>query len=116
MSQATTWAEFRSLMPRKDYSRVVSAIDMTGEPRPRGKDEFSGDQIPGWNDGDYPTWLQLEMDGILPRKVLEKYGTLQHTFVNGSYWHLPPEHATKIVAALRAEGYVVRKADDLRFH
>jgi hypothetical protein len=116
IDNARTWAEFRSLMPRKDYSEVLASFDGTGQPRPRGADEFSGEQVPGWSDGDYPTWLQQEMTHVLPLEVLEEYGTLKSTAINGSYWHLPPEREAEIVTALEALGIVVKRAARLQFH
>lgn len=115
IEDARTWAEFRSLMSRRDYSEVLAAIDLTGERRPKGKDEFSGEGVPGWTDGEYPTWLQAGMDYVIPRKVLIRYGELKDTWLNGSYWHLPPEREQEIVRALESLGFEVERAQDLRF-
>jgi hypothetical protein len=116
INTARTWAEFRSLMPRKDYSEVLASRDDADLPRPRGSDEFSGERIPGWSDGDYPTWLQQEMSYVVPLEVLKAYGTLHSTFINGEYWHLPPERTSAIVAALEILGMVAINAEKLQFH
>ena len=104
IGNARTWAEFRSLMPQQDYSEILASFDDAGEQRPGGADEFSGEQLPGWSDGDYPTWLQQEMEHVVPMQILEEYGTLESTAINGSYWHLSSERETEIVAALEALG------------
>lgn len=115
INKARTWAEFRSLMPRADYSEIMAWFDRWGEGRPRGKDKFSGEGVAGWSDGDYPTWLQQTMDYVIPDEILREFGELSHTHFNGSYWHLPPEREREIVAALRARGFVVRKQSKLGF-
>jgi hypothetical protein len=73
-------------MPRDEYSRIVRGFDESGEPRPRGSDEFSGP--PGYDEGDYPPWLQAEMDWIA-EDIWSEFGTLEDTMLNGSYWHIP---------------------------
>lgn len=115
IEQARTWAEFRSMMSRRDYSKVLAVLDQVGERRPKGKDEFSGECLPGWTDGDYPTWLQAEMDYEIPQEVLMTYGERKDTWLNGSYWHLPPEREQEIVRALESLGFEVVPAQDLRF-
>ena len=115
LKTARTWAEFRSLMPRKDYSAVVRTFDDMGESRPRGVDEFDAEQVPGWREGSYPTWLQQEMAHVLPSQVLEKYGSLQSTWVNGAYWHIPASQEAEVVEALTALGFKLEKVDNLYF-
>jgi hypothetical protein len=64
----------------------------------------------------YPTWLQQEMKSLIPPEVLETYGELVDTSINGSYWHLPPESERAIVATLKARGFLVKKAAKLGFY
>src|SRR5688572_30351785 len=64
LKKSRTWSEFRRSMPRAEYSRVMRVYDENGEPRPRGSDQFSSESVPGFSDGDYPPWLQQEMDTI----------------------------------------------------
>jgi hypothetical protein len=71
IASAENWEQFPHLMPRKAYSEVLEiAFDDNGEPRTRGRDPFSGEMVPGWSDGDYPPWLQREMDHVVPEEVL----------------------------------------------
>lgn len=117
IATAETWAQFRKLMPRRDYSYIIRAsFDDQGERRPRGEDSFSGDMLSGWSDGDYPPWLQKEMEDVVPENVLERYGKRERTFVNGSFWMLPPEHLGAICEALEAIGWELEAAEGLRFH
>lgn len=115
IDKATTWSQFRSLISSGEYSAILDALEDAGESQPRGSDEFSGEQIPGFCDGDYPTWLQQEMEHVVPLQILEKYGTLKTTVINGLYWHLPPERESEIVEALRVQGFTVEKAANLGF-
>jgi hypothetical protein len=115
IDSARTWAEFRRAMPAQEYAAVVYSFDERGEPRPKGADAFSGEQLPGWTDGDFPPWLQSEMEYLLPQSILCRFGRRESTFINGGFWCLPPEAAPAIVAALEAEGWRVEHAPDLRF-
>jgi hypothetical protein len=110
-----TWADFRRAMPRKEYSAIVRYFDDVGERRPKGADEFSDEQVPGWSEGDFPPWLQPEMSCLLPQSVLRQFGTLESTVHNGSFWRLPPEAAQAISAELEALGWQVQHAPELQF-
>ena len=113
---ATTWAELRHLMPRKEYSKILKDYDEQDEPRPKGSDLFSAEQIPAYCDGDYPQWLQQDMDLVLPDDILDRYGKVENTRFNGAYIYIDPSHEDAIVADLKAEGYRVVKRNDLPFN
>lgn len=117
INSSKTWAEFRSLMPRDAYSDVIRAsFDDNDEPRPRSTDEFSGEYVSGWSDGDYPPWLQLEMGRLLPASVLERFGTLESTHLNGSYWSIPEKNLEAICEVLATMGWNLEFAPELPFH
>src|SRR5262249_9079592 len=84
VSGSRTWAEFRRATPGAEYSRITEGR----EPRPRGSDPFSSDEVPGYGDGDYPPWLQQEMESVLPAEVLEQFGKGEMTMLNGGYIHI----------------------------
>lgn len=112
-----TWGDFRAAMPRKEYSWVIrAAFDDNGEPRPRSTDAFSGEDVPGWSDGDYPPWLQPEMDRLLPHSLLVQFGTRESTWLNGNFWRIPGDSLPALCAALIALGWELRHAPDLQFH
>jgi hypothetical protein len=116
IKSSNTWAEFRKGVPAKEYSSVVRVFDDNGEQRPADEDAFDAESLPGWSDGDYPPWLQSEMDRFLPRVFLAQYGTLRNTATGGSYWHIPECNRAAVVAALSAEGWTVVDADELELH
>jgi hypothetical protein len=116
IQSSETWAESRKAMPPKEYSRVVrQAFDDNGERRPAGKDAFDPEALPGWSDGDYPPWLQPEMDQVLPIALLKQFGSREDTAVSGSYWHIPESNQIAICAALAACGWSIVIASELQF-
>src|SRR5687768_13245151 len=74
IKKSSTWGQFRRGMPRDEYSRLVRELfDDNEEPRPRTTDEFNGEHIPAYSDGDYPDWLQQEMHTVLPQDILRDF-------------------------------------------
>lgn len=116
IKSSKTWGKFRSAMPRKEYSDIVRFFDDEGEPRPKSTGPVSGESLPGWSDGDYPPWLQTEMDDILPESVLEQFGKRVTTVLNGDFWLIPENNLVAICAALEALGWELECAQDLQFH
>ena len=49
-------------------------------------------RVPGLRDGDYPPWLQKEMDWVLPSEVIERFGRRLQTAINGVYLHFDEEY------------------------
>ena len=75
LTNATTWAEFRKMIPPKEYALILQrAFDSNGEPRQRSTDAIEPESIPGWSDGDYPPWLQSEMHRALDLHTLQMFG------------------------------------------
>ena len=117
IEKSRTWGQFRKAVPAAEYSDIVRrSFDDMGEPRPRSSDPFHGEQIAGWSDGDYPPWLQSEMDLLLPKDVLEDHGDREDTFLNGSFWMIPSENLEAICADLKALGWELKRAQRLEFH
>ena len=73
IGESKTWGQFREAMPENDYFELVEKI--AGNYEDCGEDEFDPleddffncEQVPGFTDGDYPEWLQQDMDLDLPR-------------------------------------------------
>jgi len=117
IAESTTWEEFRKAIPRKAYSYIIKIYDMNCERHPRGSATFSGEMLPGWTEGDFPPWLQREMGSIGKdvEDVWRQFGRLENTFLNGSFWFIPPEQENAVCAALRAIGWEVEHAPELQF-
>jgi hypothetical protein len=116
ISTAKTWAEFRSRIPSVEYKKIMARLlgDEEGQTEPDPSAKFSSSGIT--DEGDYPDWLQLEMDYLIPRDVREKFGTRADTFLNGSYWHIPEEDMEPMANALRERGFLAIEAEELPFH
>ena len=82
---------------------------------PADDETFEPSVVPGFCDGDYPQWLQREMDDLLPREFLEEFGERQNTMLNGSYWHLDLERLAEILRALKHVGFEIEQREDLMF-
>jgi hypothetical protein len=116
LSRARTWGEFRMMVPRAEYSAIVQrSFDNCGERRPRSSDRFSAEQVAGWSDGDYPEWLQQNMDIYLPDAVLRRYGKSEGTMLNGKFWMIPPESGPSMIRELNALGFKVIHKRNLPF-
>ena len=103
-------------MPADEYGAIVARLEFDEEDQsePDPNEKFVSDWIT--DEGDYPDWLQPEMDHLILRDILERFGTRADTFVNGSYWHIPEENMEPMANALRERGFEVTEADELPFH
>jgi len=117
IEKSSTWAEFRRAMPRDEYSRLIRKLfDDNEEPRPRSGDEFNGEQIPAYCDGDYPEWLQQDMHSVLPQDILRDFAVRADTSLNGPYWHIDPMHLKTIKERLAKAEIVVKSGAPLNFY
>ena len=115
IGDSTTWGEFRKAMPSAEYSDIVRGFDDCGELRPKGSDPFDASQLPGFDEGGYPPWLQAEMASILPVSFLHRFAVAESGFTSGSFWTIPQENLAPALVALKESGYVVDKGGNLRF-
>mgnify|MGYP000597806571 CR=1 FL=1 len=114
---ASTWGEFKTLIPAKEYSAIVRrSFDDLGERRPRSTDGFNAEQICGWSDGDYPPWLQAEMHVCLDTDTLSRFAEERSTAINGKYWHIDPGVLPELLGHLRSAGVRTKRAEALPFH
>jgi len=117
ITKSSTWGAFLRAMPRDEYSRLVRELfDDNEEPRPRSTDDFNGEQIPAYCDGDYPAWLQQEMDSLLPQDILRDFAIRADTSFNGCYWHIDPMHLKAIKQRLAKAGFVAKSGARLTFY
>lgn len=113
---ANTWSEFRSLVPAGEYVRVLESIEDCGGEHPSPDTPFESGMIPGFNDGDYPPWLQREMDDLLPMETLRQFGVREQTYLGDSFWLISPESAEALAEQLRSKGAIVIYMQALAFH
>lgn len=115
LSSASTWGEFARLDP-ESYERMCEDMEDYEEVPPRADEPFDISMAPGFDDGDYPPWLQPEMDLCVPRDLLEMYGRRGSTMLNGAFWEISPENMEVLASELRRRGHTARHAPELEFH
>ena len=120
LERATTWGEFKQLMPAEDYLEVIAAVarwrdELDGDHwSPRETDPFTSEQVPGFEEGDYPLWLQPRIDGVLPMDILEQFGELESS-PNGSFWLIDGSQTEEITKMLETHGLSVEDWSHLNF-
>lgn len=107
LSHSRTWGEFRAAMEPAEYERPVSlTCDDEERERPAPETPFRAEELPGYCDGDYPPWLQQEVDDVLPWEVIERFAEHEPTCINGWYVRFDPDDLpaiTEMLAAMRID-------------
>jgi hypothetical protein len=106
--QSTTWGGFRHNLPEGEWDdNLADRFDEI----PPDDEPFMADAVPGHADGDYPEWLrQVQLDWF-PQELIDKYGDVRPSVLNGEFLDLPPDKAEQIAADLRAMGHTVAPTD-----
>jgi len=117
---AKTWGEFQSRMPETDFSELLNSHYEDWDELfviPNFEDPFNPESIcPAFLEGDYPDWLQTDQDIWVPEEILERWGTVETSMLNGNFWVIDPEQEQEIVGELGKLGILAERRDDLRFH
>jgi hypothetical protein len=119
LRDSRTWGEFRQNMPAAEYSRLLAEWQENGDDRAEAGDgdPFDGpDDMPEVSDGDYPPWLQSEMDKIIPKELLREFGAYTSTRLNGDFYHIDPGKLPQLKPRLEHLGYTVEDGSDLLFY
>jgi hypothetical protein len=106
------------LLPDDESLQLAERIfgdAMEPTPVPQDDDPFDGALIPGYDEGDYPDWLQRDMEWILPKQIADRYGTMVTTRLNGDYLSIEVESEEEVIRALKRLGFQVERRDDLMF-
>lgn len=124
--RSAPWGEFRSLMPGDELERLVEQHQKDwledseeGDPpyeTPHDDERFDPEWVSGFSEGDYPDWLQKQQELWLPDAILERWGKLETSVLNGNFWTIDPAGEVAIVALLQGSGFRVTRRDDLRFY
>ena len=108
LKTAKTWGEFRAKLPDGEWEANLE--DFFDE-SPPDEEPFDAGEVPGHLDGDYPQWLRQTMLEWFPPELIDKYGDIQTSVLNGEFLDLPADKAEEIVADLRAMGHTVTPTD-----
>lgn len=100
INTSSTWGEFLAAVG-DDANMREQLIEWELEPAP--SDPFDADQLPGFKDGDWPTWPQQAMLEWLPAEVVAM-GTVEDSRINGEALAIASGLKTEVVAAMGAAG------------
>lgn len=73
------------------------------EPDP-GSDFFA-ERIPGYEDGDWPSWPARAMLHWVPKYIQERFGSTEPSAISGDSLLLATEKEDEIVSAMEVHGY-----------
>lgn len=122
-----TWGEFQSRMPAetsplgacsgKEFADLWTASrELPGDALLTPQTKFSSAHLPAYCDGDYPPWLQKNLEDYLPGPILRNLGgAYQASIANGGYWAIPQTSRSKLIAQLMRHGYRPVRRQDLTF-
>jgi hypothetical protein len=117
--ESKTWGEFQDRMPEADFADLFASREDYDDffVIPGRDDPFDGrDMWVGWADGDYPEWLQAHQEEWIPREILDQWGELEATRLNGDFWIFDPSHLEEIIAQLKEAQIQTERRDDLYFY
>lgn len=100
-------------MPADDLREVIAYFVEYELDLPTYDAKFQAELLPGYCDGDWPDWAEQKMLEWVPRSIIEKFGTMMQTAINGSYPLLDVSRKDEIVAAMRAAGFECREDEKL---
>lgn len=112
LMQSTTWGELKRSLPEGEWEDYFEAyFEDNDEEVPADDEPFEAGCAPGHDDGDYPDWLrQVQLDWF-PKELIDKYGDVCPSVLNGEFLDLPSDKAEQIVRDLRALGHTVAPTD-----
>jgi hypothetical protein len=109
--RASTWGEFAQADPAT-YRSMCDSWEEEGEGPPLADDSFDISMGPGYEQGDYPPWLQSEMDLYVPMDILHAHARSESSILNGRFWILEPEDMPAVIDKLRARGIEIEPTDE----
>lgn len=108
-----TWDQARTALSPRRWDEIVDLFECADESEPADEDAYDLDRVPGFVDGDWPEWPAQVMLEWMPKHVVEKFGRVDDSVVNGQFLSIDPKHEADIVAALEAEGWLCVKDEPL---
>jgi len=95
------WHELRERRDPYDIRRLGDSLEA----------EFEPEQV-GWGDT-WPEWPAQAMRKILPHDLLDRYGVLTDTLLDGTFLHIPTEREDELVSELERRGWSCERDDAL---
>lgn len=111
LEASQTWGQFLRALPPRLAGEVREGFE-DGE-LPEADEEFDPSDVPGFEDGDFPTSINSTMLRELPVEVIERFGRKAETVLNGPNVEFRAEDVQAIVAALRDAGFTVIECPEM---
>jgi hypothetical protein len=105
LDAAQTWGQFLLAIPPHLADELREGFE-DGE-LPERDENFDPSDVPGFEDGDFPTSINSTMLRELPVQVIERFGRKADTVLNGPNVEFSADDLRAIVAALRKTGYAI---------
>lgn len=142
VSTSATWGEFKSKLSERGWLELSQTLHDRGrisldeyrmeggfdsdeaarqsysslpfsERMPIDSDTFSSEDVPGFCDGDWPTWPEQEALKWIPHNIQERFGNRTSSVLNGTYLSLDTTRSNEIIEALQKAGYRCERDDTL---
>ena len=112
IESSKTWGQFRKALPADALMEVEEM--MSEEDACADTDPFDSDQLPGFSDGDWPTWICQSILDELPSEIIAEFGEVQDSTLNGPFLQLNAS-IDVIAPRLVSLGWTVECYNDLQF-
>jgi hypothetical protein len=100
-----TWGEARGALSPRRWAEIVEVFAGADEREPADEDTYDLERVPGFADGDWPEWPARLMLKWMPKDVVEKFGRVDDSVLNGQFFSIDPKNEADVVFALEAEGW-----------
>jgi hypothetical protein len=112
IATATTWRQFARIIPAPDWHAVLQGFCDYEDPVCLDS-EFDQARLPGFEDGDWPDWVEQHMMRWLPAEVWRMYAVVHQSVINGPFISFDPKREAEIVKAFEGAGFACQRNDGL---
>ena len=113
LQTSSTWGEFKAKAPQDAYEETLELLYEGERQEPDPESDFAAEEIPGYEEADWPSWPAQAMLAWVPKSVQERFGCVERSAISGDSLLLPPERESEIVSAMEADGYACFRDDAL---
>ncbi len=115
LANARTWGELRALLDEELWAEVQERRDVYDVVRSGGRDdaEFDPRLLAGYAEGAWPRWPANEMIDLLPTDLVQRYGKLTDTLLDGPFLCLYAQCEEELVGDLVERGWECERDDQL---
>jgi hypothetical protein len=111
--ESKTWGEFRARIPEACWDEIRENIADPGDPEPEENAEFDPNEIPGWEEYDWPGWpAQLALEWV-PESIRQSFGKTEGTMISGDFLDLSEADPDEVVSAFEQAGYLCEEDYEL---